>query len=79
MEYRIKEVEVNGKKFFYPQWKKRWFWHRFTFPGGEDGTSKHTVVCTGMNDAIKRIAEDKENRRKKELETPNKPIYHYIN
>jgi len=78
MEYRIKEEKVNGQLYFYPQWKKRWFWRRFVWWGGEDGTTPHTAFYRDMAGALREIAEDKENRKKKAMETPNKPIYHYI-
>ena len=78
MQYRIKEIKVNGQSYFYPQWKKRWFWRRFIWWGGEDGRSPRTVFYRDMAEALQVIAKDKEYRKNKALETPNKPIFHYI-
>jgi hypothetical protein len=79
MKYRIKEKIVNGKSFYYPQYKKLLFWRRFVWWGGEDGTFPHTVFYTDKNDALKEIEEDKAYRLEKALEVPNKTIFHYIN
>ncbi len=79
MQYRIKEKIVNGKSFYYPQYKKFLFWRRFVWWGGEDGTFPHTTFYTDTNDALKSIADDKLNRLKKSLEPSDKTIYHYIN
>lgn len=78
MEYRIKEIEEYGKTYYYPQWKKRWFWRRFVWWGGEDGTTPHTVFYTSMEAALQEIEIDKENRKQKALEKPKQTIYHYI-
>jgi len=79
MEYRIKEVEEYGKTYYYPQWKKRWFWRRFVWWGGEDGTTPHTVFYTTMEAALQEIEIDKENRKQKALEVPKETKYHYVN
>lgn len=78
MEYRIKEVEENGKIYFYPQYKKRWMWRRFVWWGGEDGTTPHTVFFQDMADALKEIEEHKEYLKKKTVEKPKETIYHYV-
>lgn len=65
MQYRIKEVIVNGKSFYYPQWKKRWFWRRFVWYGGEDGTSPFTSYYMDKTTALWRIEQDKERRNAK--------------
>ena len=78
MEYRIKEEQVGDFKYFYPQWKKRWFWRRFTYPTGEDGTVMRTKFYRDIEDAKETIAKDKMYRLKKSLAVPKKTIYHYI-
>lgn len=85
MQYRIKEVVENGNSSFYPQWKKRWFWRRFVWYGGEDGTSPFTSYYMDKANAIARIEEDKENRKIKEDKEnrkikpkPRKIIYHTV-
>ena len=79
MQYRIKEIQKYGQKYYYPQWKKRWFWRRFVWWGGEDGYTPRTVFTTSMDEALQEIETDKEDRKKKALVVPNKTIYHYIN
>jgi hypothetical protein len=79
MQYRIKEKVVNGKSFYYPQYKKFLFWRRFVWWGGEDGTFPHTTFYTDKNDALKCIADNKLNCLKKTLEPSDKTLYHYIN
>jgi hypothetical protein len=79
MQYRIKEIQKYGQKYYYPQWKKRWLWRRFVWWGGEDGYTPRTVFTTSMDEALQEIETDKEDRRKKALEVPNKTVYHYIN
>jgi hypothetical protein len=79
MQYRIKEKVVNGKSFYYPQYKKFLCWRRFVWWGGEDGTFPHTTFYSNKYDALKSIADDKLNRLKRSLEPPDKTIYHYIN
>ena len=78
MQYRIKEVEKYGEKYYYPQYKKFLFWRRFVWWGGEDGTFPHTLFCTNKDDALKEIADDKLHRLKKSLEIPKKNVYHYV-
>jgi hypothetical protein len=78
MQYRIKEKVVNGKSFYYPQYKKFLFWRRFVWLGGEDGTFPHTSFYIDKNDAIKEIVNEKFRRRKKTLEPSDKTVYHYI-
>lgn len=78
MQYRIKETEKNETTYYYPQWKKHWFWHRFVWWGGEDGTFPHTVFCTDISDALLEIERDKEERKEKALKIPKKTVYHYI-
>lgn len=78
MQYRIKEKVVNGQTFYYPQYKKFLFWRRFVWWGGEDGYTPKTVFTISMDEALQEIEEDKEDRKKKALEVPNKTIYHYI-
>lgn len=74
MNYRIKEVVENGQSDFYPQWKKRWFWRRFVWWGGEDGTFPHTVFYGTQGSALSYI-EDHKNRQEPE---PRKTIYHNL-
>jgi hypothetical protein len=76
MQYRIKEVVENGHSYFYPQWKKRWFWRRLVWWGGEDGYTPHTVFYSNHNAAIEHIEEDKEKRSLKP--EPRKTIYHTV-
>lgn len=78
MEYRIKEVEEHGKKWFYPQWKKRWFWRRFVWWGGEDGYTPHTVFYDSMAGALREIEDHKEYLKQKALEKPKQVIYHPV-
>jgi hypothetical protein len=78
MQYRIKQVDKNGRTYFYPQYKKFLFWRRFVWWGGEDGTFPHTLFCTDKDDALKEITDDKFNRFKKSLEIPKKNVYHYV-
>jgi hypothetical protein len=78
MQYRIKEVIENGKSYFYPQYKKRWFWRRFVWWGGEDGFTPYTVFYGNHNVALEAIEADKEYRKQKGLEVPRKNVYHYI-
>ena len=78
MQYRIKEIQKYGQTYYYPQWKKSWFWRRFVWWGGEDGYTPKTVFTTSMDEALQEIEEDKEDRRKKALVVPNKTVYHYI-
>jgi hypothetical protein len=78
MQYRIKEKVVNGKSFYYPQYKKFLFWRRFVWLGGEDGTFPHTLFCRDKDDALREIEEDKTYNLEKSLEVPKKTIYHYI-
>ena len=78
MEYRIKEEQVGDVKYFYPQWKKRWFWRRFTYPTGEDGTVMRTKFYRDIEDAKETIAKDKLYRLQQATAKPNQTIYHYI-
>jgi hypothetical protein len=78
MQYRIKQVDKNGRTYFYPQYKKFLFWRRFVWWGGEDGTFPHTLFCTNMENALVEIKNDERRRREKSLEVPKKTIYHYI-
>ena len=78
MEYRIKEVEENGKTYFYPQKKKRWFWRRFVWLGGEDGYTPHTVFYTDMAGALREIEDHKEYLKQKAVEVTKKTIYHPV-
>ena len=78
MEYRIKEVEENGKSYFYPQYKKRWFWRRFVWWGGEDGTTPHTVFYGLMSSALDHIEDYKKYLKEKDIDKPKEAIYHYI-
>jgi hypothetical protein len=78
MKYRIKEKVVNGKSFYYPQYKKFLFWRRFVWWGGEDGTFPHTLFCREKDDALREIEEDKAYYLEKSLEVPKKTVYHYI-
>lgn len=78
MKYRVKEVEVNGQKYYYPQYKKGWFWRRFVWLGGEDGYTPHTVFYTDMNKALWKITEDKLRRKQKALTPPKQTKYYYI-
>lgn len=79
MQYRIKEVEENGKSYFYPQYKKFLFWRRFVWWGGEDGTFPHTVWYKYKEEALEVIKADKEWRKQKALEVPKETKYHYVN
>lgn len=79
MQYRVKEVEEHGRTYYYPQWKKRWFWRRFVWWGGEDGTTPHTVFFKDMAGALREIEEHKEYLKEKALEVPKKTKYHYVN
>ena len=79
MQYRIKEVEENGKTYFYPQYKKRWFWRRFVWWGGEDGYTPHTVWYKYKEEALEAIEADKEWRKEKALEKPKQVVYHSVN
>ena len=79
MEYRIKEVQKYGKTYYYPQWRGNWFWRRFVWWGGEDNLTAKTVFTTSMDEALQEIEMDKEDRKKKALEVPDKTIYNYIN
>ena len=76
MHYRIKEVVENGKSYFYPQYKKRWFWRRFVWWGGEDGYTPKTVWYKHREEALEAIEEDKKNRGFKP--EPRKTIYHTV-
>lgn len=78
MEYRIKEVQENGRTYFYPQKKKRWFWRRFVWWGGEDGTTPHTVWYKYKEEALEHIEDYKKYFEQKALEVPKKTIYHSI-
>jgi len=78
MEYRIREVEENGKRWFYPQWKKRWLWRRFVWWGGEDGTTPYTVFYKDKSSAIAHIEGDKNMRIQKANIKPKEIKYHYI-
>ena len=78
MEYRIKEVEENGKAYFYPQYKKRWMWRRFVWWGGEDGYTLNTVWYKYKEEALEAIEADKEYRKQKALEKPKETMYHYV-
>lgn len=79
MQYRIKEEQVGDFKYFYPQWKKGWFWRRFTYPGGEDGTVRHTVFYKDIELAKETIEKDKKYRLLKATAKPKQIIYHYVN
>ncbi len=79
MQYRIKEVEENGKTYFYPQYKKFLFWRRFVWWGGEDGTTPHTVWYKYKEEALEAIEADKEWRKQIALEVPKQTKYHYVN
>lgn len=74
MQYRIKEVVVNGHPSFYPQWKKRWFWRRFVWWGGEDGTTPYTVFYATYGSALAHI----EGHKNRKLPEPRKTIYHTV-
>jgi hypothetical protein len=76
MQYRIKEVVEDGRSRFYPQWKKGWFWRRFVWWSGEDGTIPRTVIYGDIKDALKEIEEDKEWRKIKPQ--PRTTIYHTV-
>ena len=76
MEYRIKEEQIGDVKYFYPQWKKRWFWRRFTYPTGEDGTVMRTKFYRDIEDAKETIEKDKVYRLLKPI--VKQTIYHYI-
>ena len=78
MEYRIKEVEEHGHKYYYPQKKKRWFWRRFVWWGGEDGTTPHTVFYSNMSSALAHIEDYKKYLKEKAVEVPKKPVYHPV-
>lgn len=78
MEYRIKEEQIGDFKYFYPQWKKRWFWRRFTYPTGEDGTVMRTKFYRDIEDAKETIEQDKVYRVLKATAKPKQTIYHYI-
>lgn len=78
MQYRVKEVVENGRSYFYPQYKKRWFWRRFVWWGGEDGFTPKTVWYKYKEEALEAIEADKESRKQKALEVPKKTIYHHI-
>ena len=78
MEYRVKEVEEHGYKYYYPQKKKRWFWRRFVWWGGEDGTTPHTVFYQDMAKALQEIEEHKEYLKQKAVKKSKETIYHYI-
>lgn len=78
MEYRVKEVVENGKSYFYPQYKKRWFWRRFVWWGGEDGTTPHTAFYSNMSSAIATIEGHKERLKLKALVGPDKTVYHLV-
>lgn len=76
MQYRVKEVVENGKSYFYPQYKKRWFWRRFVWWGGEDGHTAYRVFHTSVDKALMAIEEDKQKRAIKP--EPRKIIYHIV-
>lgn len=76
MHYRIKEVVENGKSYFYPQYKKRWFWRRFFWWGGADGYTPKTVWYKYREEALEAIEEHKKNRSFKP--EPRKTIYHTV-
>jgi len=78
MQYRVKEVVENGRSYFYPQYKKRWFWRRFVWWGGEDGTTPHTVFYTEMSKALWEIEKHKEYLKMKAQAEPDKTVYHPI-
>jgi len=78
MKYRIKEKVVNGKSFYYPQYKKFLFWRRFVWWGGEDGTFPHTSFYTDKDSALKRIADDKIRRVKEQSQPSDRTIYHPV-
>lgn len=75
-EYRVKEVREYGRSSFYPQWKKRWFWRRFVWYGGEDGTTPHTVSYGTHSSALAHIEGYKLEREQKP--EPRKIIYHTV-
>lgn len=79
MQYRIKEVVENGKTYYYPQYKKHWFWRRFVWWGGEDGYTPKTVWYKYKEEALEAIEADKEYRKQKALEVPKETKYHYVN
>ena len=76
MQYRIKEVVENGRSYYYPQYKKRWFWRRLVWWGGEDGHTPHTVFCPTLQGALEEIEADK--LIKRDTPEPRKIIYHEI-
>ena len=78
MQYRIKEKVVNGKSFYYPQYKKFPFWRRFVWWGGEDGTFPHTLFCTSKDAALTEIANDKIRRVKEQSQPSDRIIYHNV-
>ena len=78
MEYRIKEEQIGDVKYFYPQWRKRWFWRRFTYPTGEDGTVMRTKFYRDIEDAKETITKDKLYRLQQATAKPNQTIYHYV-
>ncbi len=78
MEYRIKEEQIGDVKYFYPQWKKRWFWRRFTYPTSEDGTVMRTKFYRNIEDAKETIEKDKVYRSLKATAKPKQTIYHYV-
>lgn len=78
MQYRVKEVVENGKSYFYPQYKKCWFWRRFVWWGGEDGTTPHTVFYSEMSKALWEIEKHKEYLKEKAQAGPDKTVYHYL-
>lgn len=77
MQYRVKEVVENGKSYYYPQYKKRWFWRRFVWWGGEDGYTPYTAFYLNLKDALWEIENDKESRKIQNPE-PRKIIYHTV-
>lgn len=74
MQYRIKEVVENGRSYYYPQYKKRWFWRRFVWWGGEDGTTPNTVFFPTLQGALEEIKADK--LIKRDAPEPRKIVYH---
>lgn len=72
MQYRVREEDINGKKFFYPQYKKFLFWRSiiFTIRG-----SRHQTVCGSLGDAIDCC---KVHQREQYVYPPKKPVYHMV-
>lgn len=72
MQYRVKEEEVNGRKFFYPQYKKFLFWRSIIYM---IRGSRHQTVYQSLGDAIECC---RVHQREQFVQPPKKPVYHMV-